>query len=200
VCGVVRFDHPAAHYLTRLLPKVITVNGWESADARRVQTLLRFMAVEARQLRPGGEAVLTRLADILVVEAIRSWIARDPAAQRGWLAALRDREIGRAIAHIHRDPMRRWTVVSLAAAAGMSRSGFAERFTRLVGEPAMRCVTRWKMHTAQEWLKAEGTPLGELAGRLGYESEAAFSRAFKRVMGVSPGLVRRRATEAPTSA
>jgi AraC-like DNA-binding protein len=192
ICGVVRFDHPAGQYLTRLLPKLITVHGRESPDIEWVQTILRFMAFEARQLRPGGEAVITRLADILVIEAIRSWIATDPAAQSGWLGALRDQHIGRAIALIHRNPMRRWTVASLAASAGMSRSGFAERFTRLVGEPAMRYVTRWKMHTAMAWLKEDGTPLGELASRLGYESEAAFSRAFKRFTGISPGAVRRR--------
>lgn len=150
------------------------------------------MAAEAKQLRPAGEAVITRLADILVIEAIRSWIASDPAAQTGWLRALRDKQMGHAIALIHRDHVRRWTVATLAAAVGMSRSGFAERFTRLVGEPAMRYVTRWKMHAAMTWLKEDGTPLSELASRLGYESEAAFSRAFKRFTGISPGAVRRR--------
>jgi len=153
---------------------------------------LRFMAAEARELRPGGETVITRLADILVIQAIRSWIARDPAAQTGWLGALRDQQIGRAIALVHRDPARNWTVASLAMAVGMSRSAFAARFSQLVGEPAVRYVTRWKMHAALMWLKEENAALSEIASRLGYESEAAFSRAFKRVVGISPGAARRR--------
>ena len=142
-------------------------------------------------MRPGGETVITRLADILVIQAIRSWISRDPVAQTGWLGALRDKQIGRAIALIHRDPERSFTLGSLAGAVGMSRSAFAARFTTLVGEPAMRYAARWKMHAAQMWLKEGDAALAEVARRLGYESEAAFSRAFKRLMGVTPGSVRR---------
>jgi len=150
------------------------------------------MSAEARELRAGGETVITRLADILVIQAIRSWIARDPSAQRGWLGALRDKQIGGAIALIHRDAAYNWTVASLATTVGMSRSAFAARFTQLVGEPAMHYVARWKMHAALMWLEEDDAPLGELASRLGYESDAAFSRAFKRFIGVSPGAVRRR--------
>jgi AraC-like DNA-binding protein len=191
VCGVVRFDHPAAHHLIRLLPRLISVDAWNAPEIEWIQSTLRFMAAEAMELRPGGETVITRLADILVIQAIRAWIARDPAAQTGWLGALRDKQIGRAIALVHRDPAFPWTLASLAVKAGMSRSAFAARFTQLVGEPAMHYVTRWKMHTALMWLREDDTPLGELAGRLGYESEAAFSRAFKRFNGVSPGTARR---------
>ena len=192
ICGVVRFDHPAADHLIRLLPKVIGVDVWSSPESEWIQSTLRFMATEARELKPGGETVITRLADILVIQAIRSWIARDPAAQTGWLAALRDQQIGRAIALVHRDPARNWTVASLAMAVGMSRSAFAARFSQLVGEPAVRYVTRWKIHAALMWLKEENAALSEIAGRLGYESEAAFSRAFKRFVGISPGAARRR--------
>lgn len=195
VCGVVRFDHPAAHQLIRLLPRLINVDVWSSPEREWIQSTLRFIADEARELRPGGETVITRLADILVVQAIRSWIARDPAAQTGWLGALRDKQVGRAIALVHRDPGHNWTVASLATAVGMSRSAFAARFTPLVGEPAMRYVARWKMHAAVMWLKDNDAPLGELASRLGYESEAAFSRAFKRFVGVPPGAARRRAPD-----
>ena len=158
-----------------------------------IQSTLRFMAAEARQLRPGGETSITRLADILVIQVIRSWIDQDPAAQTGWLGALQDRQIGRAIAFIHRDPARAWTLASLADEVAMSRSAFAARFTLLVGEPAMRYLARWRMHLAQTWLAADDLGLAEVAGRLGYQSEAAFSRAFKRFMGVSPGAVRRAA-------
>jgi AraC-like DNA-binding protein len=164
-----------------------------------IQSTLRFMATEARQVRPGGEAVITRLADILVIQAIRSWIAQDPAAQTGWLGALQDRQIGHAISLIHRDPARAWTLASLAAEVAMSRSAFAARFTELVGEPAMHYLARWRMHVALTWLREEEAPLGDLALRLGYQSEAAFSRAFKRFIGVSPGAARR-GRDAVTSA
>jgi AraC-like DNA-binding protein len=116
----------------------------------------------------------------------------DPAARTGWLGALQDPQIGRALALVHRDPAREWTVAALAAEAMMSRSAFAARFTALVGEPAMQYVTRWRMHTALGWLDDDGVTVAELAGRLGYRSEAAFSRAFKRIVGVAPGGARTR--------
>lgn len=206
VCGAVRFDHPAAHQLVGLLPRVIHVEAATSphlAMADWMQSTLRLMAVEAKELRPGGETVITRLADILVIQAIRSWLERDPAARTGWLGALQDAQIGRAIALVHREPARPWTVASLASEVAMSRSGFAARFTELVGEPAMQYVTRWRMHLALTWLKEDHAALGEMAARLGYRSEAAFSRAFKRFMGVSPGAARRsgdaaRSAQAPS--
>lgn len=192
VCGVVRFDHPAAHQLTRLLPRLITIDAWTSPEVEWIQSTLRFMAIEAREPRAGGETVITRLADILVIQVIRAWIARDPSAQRGWLGALRDPQIGRAMALVHRNPGGDWTLASLAASVGMSRSAFAARFTQLVGEPAMRYVARWQMQAARMWIQQDNATLGDAASRLGYESEAAFSRAFKRFNGVSPGAVRRR--------
>lgn len=191
VCGAVRFDHPAAHHLIDVLPRMISVEAADSPQMDRIQSTVRFMAAEARELRPGGETVITRLADVLVIQAIRSWIERDPAAQTGWLGALRDRQVGRAITMIHRDPARAWTVAGLAAEVAMSRSAFSARFTGLVGESPMHYVARWRMHIALTSLKEEGATLGELAIRLGYGSEAAFSRAFKRFMGVSPGAIRR---------
>jgi AraC-like DNA-binding protein len=194
VCGAVRFDHPAAHHLVELLPRLIHIEASSSphlAMTDWMHSTLRLMAAEATELRPGGETVITRLADILVIQAIRAWIERDPAAQAGWLGALQDAHIGRAIALIHRDPSRPWTVASLAREVGMSRSGFAARFTELVGEPAMQYVTRWRMHVALTWLRADNAALSDLAGRLGYRSEAAFSRAFKRFTGISPGAARR---------
>lgn len=206
VCGAVRFDHPAAHHLVKLLPEVICV-GASGASSRAsslssshldwIDGTLGFMAAEARELRPGGETVITRLADVLVVQTIRAWLAQNPAAAqgggRGWLGALQHRQIGRAIALIHRDPAQPWTLGSLAAKVAMSRSAFAARFTELVGESPVRYATRWRMHLALTWLEdgGEETSLRDLAGRLGYESEAAFNRAFKRFIGVSPGAVRR---------
>jgi AraC-like DNA-binding protein len=191
VCGAVRFDHQAAQYLVKLLPRRIILEAWSSPRMNWIQSTLRLMAVEAEQLRPGGETLVTRLADILVIQAIRSWITEDPAAQTGWLGALQDKQIGRALLLIHRDPARVWTVASLAAEVAMSRSAFAVRFAELVGQSPMQYVAQWKMHIALTGLKEEDAPLSDLAGRLGYQSEAAFSRAFKRVIGFSPGAVRR---------
>ena len=187
ICGAVRFDHPAARQLVQSLPPIIHV---EAAGAWMEGTL-RLMAAEASELRPGGEAVITRLGDILVIQAIRSWIETDPAARTGWLGALQDRQIGRALTLVHREPARDWTVGSLAGEVAMSRSAFAARFTELVGEPAMAYVARWRMHIALTALRDEGATVGELADRLGYRSEAAFARAFKRVVGVPPGAVKR---------
>lgn len=196
VCGAVRFDHPAARRLVALLPKVLGLDWTSSPHVEWMQSTLRLMAAEAGQLRPGGEAVVTRLADILVIQAIRSWIAEDPVAQKGWLGALRDRQIGHALASIHREPALPWTVASLAAAVAMSRSAFAARFAELVGEPPMRYLARWRMQLALSWLREDNAPVAVLASRLGYDSEAAFSRAFKRILGESPGAARRNRTAA----
>jgi AraC-like DNA-binding protein len=124
-------------------------------------------------------------------QAVRTWMDTDPAARTGWLGALADPRIGRALALVHRDPAREWTVAELAGELAMSRSAFAARFTELVGEPAMQYVTRWRMSVALDGLRRDDVTVAQLAGRLGYRSEAAFSRAFKRVVGTSPGAVRR---------
>ncbi len=195
ICGAVRFAHPAAGNLIEILPKTIHIEASSSPRLEWMQSTLRMMASEACELRPGGEAVITRLGDILVIQAIRAWIESDPAAHGGWLGALQDPQIGRAISHIHRDPARNWTVASLADELAMSRSAFAARFTELVGEPVMSYVAHWRMQLAVAALKDEGATVGQLADRLGYQSEAAFSRAFKRVIGVSPGAIRKRAGE-----
>ncbi|HEU6445586.1 MAG TPA: AraC family transcriptional regulator [Gaiellaceae bacterium] len=199
ICGAVRFDHPAARNLAAALPPLIHVEAPSSPQSEWLQSTLRLMAAEARELRPGGEELTTRLGDILVVQAIRAWIETDPAARTGWLGALRDRHIGRAISLIHRDPARDWTVASLARELAMSRSALAARFTEVVGEPVMQYVTRWRMHLALTSLREEGVTVAELANRLGYRSEAAFSRAFKRVIGVAPGAVRRTAGTASSA-
>jgi AraC-like DNA-binding protein len=192
VCGALVFDHPAARHLIELLPPTIHV---EPADQPTdwMQGTFSLMAAEAKQARPGGEAVITRLADIVAIQAIRSWIENDPAAQRGWLGALRDPQIGPAITLIHREPERDWTVAALAREVAMSRSAFAARFRELVGEPVMQYVTRWRMQVAHDALRADGASAAEVAARFGYRSEAAFSRAFKRVVGIGPGAARRSA-------
>ena len=193
-CGVVRFDHVAGQQLIALLPRVLQIDTWADDEGSWLQSTLRFIAREARELRPGGETVITHLADILIIQAIRSWIDSAPQADRGWLAALRDDQVGRALAAIHREPEKDWTVALLAKEVGMSRSGFSARFTSLVGESAMRYLTQWRMQLARAQLLETSDSLSVLADRLGYQSEAAFSRAFKRVFGVSPGSLRHAAT------
>jgi AraC-like DNA-binding protein len=194
ICGAVRFDHPAARSLVATLPEIIQVRPSTSPQADWMQSTLRLMAAEAQELRPGGEAVITRLGDILVIQGVRAWIQTDPAARTGWLGALQDRQIGRAITLIHRDPGRSWTLASLADEVAMSRSAFAARFNELVGEPAMAYVARWRMYLAVDALKERNATVGELANQLGYRSEAAFARAFKRVIGTSPGAFKRTAS------
>jgi AraC-like DNA-binding protein len=161
---------------------------------------LRFMALEAANLRPGGEAILTRLADILVIHAIRSWIDQSPEEQAGWLSALRDPFISRALGLIHQAPEKSWTVDSLAKAVGMSRSAFSERFSKLVSEPVMSYVAKYRMHLAVNYLKQEDRGIEEIAFRLGYKSVEGFSRAFKRSRGVAPGSARENKMPAATSA
>ena len=199
ICGAVRFSHPAARHLLELLPALICIESWSLSQMSWMQSTLRLMADEASALRPGGETVITRLADILVIQAIRSWMEQDPAAQTGWLGALQDKQIGRSILAIHRKPEHDWSVDSLAAEVAMSRSAYAARFREIVGESPMHYVTRWRMSLAQMWLQEENIKLEEIASRLGYQSEAAFSRAFKRVTGISPGAVRRNETNHPES-
>ena len=157
-----------------------------------LHSTLTFMAAEANAVRVGGEAIITRLADVLVIQAIRAWIEKDPGAQIGWLRALRDKQIGRAIAMIHRDPSQAWTLAGLASAVAMSRSAFAARFVELVDMPVMQYVTQWRMQVAYAMLQEPDARVSDLAIRLGYHSEAAFSRAFKRHTGINPSEVRRK--------
>ncbi len=187
VCGVVGFDEPAAKELLAVLPPVLRAGD----DAADVRDTLRLMAEELSRRRPGGEAVATRLADILVVQAIRGWLDRDPGAREGWLRALEDERIGRVLEAVHAEPGRPWSLELLARTAAMSRSSFAARFTALVGEAPMAYVTRWRMRLAHTRLTEDGPTVAALAVELGYRSEAAFSRAFTRTMGQTPGAVRR---------
>lgn len=191
ICGVFQFDDPAAQQLITLLPDVITVSTGATPQAQWIQSTLQMMAAEALEMNAGGETVITRLADILVVHAIRHWLTHSNTNRTGWLTALRDRQIGPIISKVHRGPTRRWTLESLAAEASMSRSAFAARFTEVVGESAMRYVTRWQMNAARVQLAESDVTVAEVAHLFGYESEAAFNRAFRRHLGISPGAAKR---------
>ncbi|MFT7619087.1 MAG: AraC-like DNA-binding protein [Planctomycetota bacterium] len=197
LCGAVRFDHPVAFQVINLLPRILLVDAWSDAESHWLQSTIRLITDEAKQLRMGGETIITRLCDVLVIQAVRSWLNKDIETQTGWLGAMRDEQIGKALLSIHRDPEHHWTVPALAQACSMSRSAFAARFSELVGESAMRYVTRWRMQVAHSWLNESDVTLAEVAARLDYSSEAAFGRAFKRFMGVSPGRARRREDQLP---
>lgn len=190
ICGAVRFDHPAARHLMKLLPQVIYVEA-STPEMEAMQSALRLMAAEAKEMKPGGEAVITRLADILIIQAIRTWLERERGSHTGWLGALQDRQIGPAITLIHRDPARDWSVDGLAREVGMSRSAFSARFTEVVGEPPMQYVARWRMQMAHTWLQDDALSVAEISDRVGYSSEAAFRRAFKKFVGQPPGAIRR---------
>jgi AraC-like DNA-binding protein len=190
-CGAVRFTHPAARALVDALPASLVIDAARAPQMEWMRSTLGLIADEARELQPGHEAVLTRLGDVLAIQGIRSWVRAYPAARTGWLGALRDPLIGRAVSLIHRDPARAWAPAELAREIGMSRSAFCARFTELVGEPMMHYVTRWRMYLALDALKEGSASVAQLSSRLGYQSEAAFSRAFKRVITVPPGEIRR---------
>jgi AraC-like DNA-binding protein len=191
ICGAVRLGGAAAPNLRRLLPHVLVAGPVTTPRAEWMHTLIGLMGAEAEARRAGSEAVVTRLADVVVTLAVRAWMERDADSRTGWLAALHDEQIGRALTLMHRQPELRWTVGTLARRVAMSRSAFAARFGELVGEPPMGYLARWRMQLAQVALRDEGVSVSQVARRLGYRSEAAFRRAFKRMMGVSPGAVRR---------
>ena len=188
--GIVRFDHAAGQRLMDLLPNVLKIDKWSEHSSDWLQSTLQFISREARELRPGGETVITRLADVVVIEAIRNWINTAPEANKGWLKGIRDNQIGRAIMAIHRTPAHDWSVETLAKTAGMSRSAFSARFTDLVGQSAIQYLTTWRMQLARTRLLETSQSLSTIADSLGYQSEPAFSRAFKRVFDVSPGRIR----------
>lgn len=194
LCGAMSFDRPTARRLVAHLPPQVVVQTADMGGAGRWQAVLQWMGDEARELHPGGEAVLTRLADVLVIQTLRHWMLRDPAARTGWLGALQDARIGRTLAAVHRDPARAWTLATLAAEAAMSRSAFAARFQRLLGVSPMSYLAQWRMELASARLHEGGDGIAALAAELGYQSEAAFNRAFKRHIGITPGAIARART------
>jgi AraC-like DNA-binding protein len=197
LCGVLEPERPGAAHLLDLLPPVLLVDAGNAARGGWLSVLLGMITDEVRHDRPGAEAVVTRLADVVVIQAIRGWLETGGTGP-GWLRALRDPQVGRAVALVHRDPGAPWTLERLAHESRMSRSAFAARFTELAGEPALRYVTRWRMHLATVEL-GRGARVGEVARRLGYDSEAAFSRAYRRVTGIPPVAARGRPVAPTTS-
>ncbi|MFO0712200.1 MAG: AraC family transcriptional regulator [Sandaracinus sp.] len=179
----------APHPLLGLLPRVVRLRADDPALAAWLPPLVAALAQELDHPQPGASTVITRLADVLVVHAIRTAV-REGTSEQGWLSALRDPRIARALDLVHTRPHEAWTAASLAEAVGMGRSAFFDRFTALVREPPAQYLARWRMQLAQRSLARGEGSVAEIGRRVGYDSEAAFSRAFKRLVGISPGLAR----------
>jgi AraC-like DNA-binding protein len=191
VCGFLGCDERPYNPLLTALPKVIHLSAAAShATSGWLGTLLNIAVKESGNARSGGENVLARLSELLFVEAIRRYIETLPSAETGWLAGLRDPTVGQALAALHGQPREAWTVDRLARLVGLSRSVFAERFTEMVGQPPMQYLALWRMQLASRLL-VEGGHVAAVAGAVGYESEAAFSRAFKKLVGQAPATWRR---------
>lgn len=190
ICGSFEFENASENPLLSLLPPLIHIPADRGEAAEWLSSSLQLLAFEARHLRPGAKAVISRLTEIVFVQAVRAWMERQPAGQGGWLGALRDPQIGAALGLIHHAPERPWSVASLAREVAMSRSAFAARFTALVDEPPLAYLTRWRMHRAARLLRSDGLSVSEVAERVGYESAAALTKAFKRRYGMAPSAYR----------
>jgi AraC-like DNA-binding protein len=190
LCGYFEFDRDSPHPLVAALPAFIHLRGTETSEFAWLQTALNFMIHETIAAKPGAEAVVTRLAGVLFVQIVRAYLAQSKSPP-AMLAAIADRQVGATLALMHKDPAQAWTLNSLARGAGMSRSALAERFHQLVGDTPMRYLAMWRMQLARKLLGETALSTAAIAERVGYQSEAAFSKAFKNAAGKGPGAYRR---------
>lgn len=190
VCGYLA-TAVRGHPLLDALPSLLVTNVRGRPCADWVESSFRYAAREHAARRPGSQEILARLSELLFVEAVRDHIEQLPAEATGWLAALREPTLARALAAVHAHPAQAWTAESLAAEACLSRSAFADKFTATLGMPPMSYVTRWRMLLAGRRLRESPATLAEIAAEVGYESEFTFSRAFRREMGCAPGAWRK---------
>ena len=191
VCGGMQFENSATDPLLAVLPSFIHVKKRGSNAAPWLKAMVMHVLEELGSGRAGASAVVTRLADILFVQAVRAYLDENiEVAKSGWLAAVRDQQIGRALALLHDQTHRRWTVAALADSVDLSRSAFAAKFNELVGEPPLQYLTRLRLNAARTRLLSSNDKLSAIAMAVGYESPAAFSRVFKRNTGMTPGEYR----------
>lgn len=195
LCALVEFDAAAVNPVMRALPPVLVVHTEDAQASAQLNALARVMLAEYEANAAGQQGVLDRLAEVMFVLILRHH-AEHGQQVGGLLGALRDQRLGRALDAFHAEPARLWTVEGLAEVAGMSRTSFAERFNAVLGESPMRYLTGWRMQLADAALRDGRKGMAQIAGEVGYETEAAFRRAFKRLRGVAPGAVRRRARAA----
>jgi AraC-like DNA-binding protein len=196
VCGYMACEPRLAQVLLAGLPPLFKVNIRNDASGRWLENSIRFSVVEADAARAGSEAVLAKLSEALFVETLRRYIELLPEQQIGWLAGARDPEVGKALAMMHRYPARPWTVAELAGEAGTSRSVLAERFRQYLGEPPMSYLTRWRLQLGAQMLSSSSYSVAQIASEVGYESEPAFNRAFKREFNLPPARFRTQAKAA----
>jgi AraC-like DNA-binding protein len=189
--GTMRFNFDSLHPLLRMMPDLMHANALMRSEPT-IPHMLDAMACEVALNRVGSNGIVTRLADVLAAQIIRSWVEHGCGDATGWIAAVRDPNIGHVLAAIHAEPGRDWPVSELASLMGVSRSSFAGKFAAIVGETPAHYVARIRMHQAREWLLHDRVRIAEVAEKLGYESEASFSRAFKRVTGFAPSHLRNR--------
>ena len=182
VCGFLGCDARPYNPLLSALPRVIRIND----NAGSLAAYVQFALAESKERRLGGASVLNRLSELMFVDVIRRYLETLPADRADWLAGLRDPFVGRALTALHRSPAHDWTIESLAREAALSRSALAERFTHFVGAPPMQYLTNWRMQLAANQLLSGTESVAAIANRVGYDSEAAFSRAFKKLVGAPP--------------
>jgi AraC-like DNA-binding protein len=183
VCGFLGCDARPFNPLLNALPRVIHVSDRAGGP---IAAFVQFAVAESKEPRAGGECVLGRLSELMFVDVVRRYMETLPPDREGWLAGLREPFVGRALAALHRSPARDWTIETLAREVGLSRSVLAERFTQYVGQPPIQYLTNWRMQLAANHLLSGVDSVAEIAERVGYESEAAFSRAFKKAVGAPP--------------
>ena len=193
VCGYFSCDRWASEVVLAGLPSMLSVSVRDGDRPGWLEGAIQFLAAEAASDHAGRSALLTKLSEALFVETLRRWMTALPAESTGWLAGARDDLVGRALALLHRHPSRRWTLELLARDVGASRSTLAERFAHYLHEPPMAYLARWRLQQGARLLTTTQHSVLEVAGRVGYESEAAFNRAFRREYGQPPGRFRRAA-------
>jgi AraC-like DNA-binding protein len=191
VCGFLTCDKRLCRPVLEALPGMIRVPLGDDPTAAWFKSLLQVGMEESRGRRAGSDSMLAKLAELLFIEAIRRYGDTLPSDQTGWLAGLRDRYVGRALTLMHHSPEQAWTMDTLAHEVGLSRSALAQRFTDLVGQPPMQYLTRWRLTVAAQRLRTGHLSLAAVAEQIGYDSEAAFNRAFKREFGLPPATWRK---------
>ncbi|MBV2150119.1 AraC family transcriptional regulator [Sphingobium sp. AS12] len=192
LCAEITFDHAARHPLAGMLPEVIHIPSDEAKRGEALPALARMLLEEVERQRAGSEIVVARLLDALLVLIVRHWLETQTAPNAGWLGALRDPKILRALSAMHHDPRHSWSVAELAARAGMSRAAFARRFSRLVGQAPLGYLAQWRMNVAAKLLRSTESSVENVALSVGYDSATAFGNAFRRHFSISPGRYRTR--------
>jgi AraC-like DNA-binding protein len=191
ICGFIGCTGAERNPVIATLPPLLKFNVAHGGAAEWIRSTLQYGAAEVAAGRPGSATMLAKLSEVLFLEAVRRYTDTLPDGQTGWLAGVREPYVGRALALLHRDLTRRWTVDDLGREVGLSRSALADRFIRLIGMPPMHYLANWRMQVATQKLRHTSASLAQVAETVGYESEAAFSRAFKKVFGKAPATWRR---------